>query len=169
MVFVEKLREKTGQTETAATDEHSDIDSFEISEDAKGLRQRIVDHMQALKDSNPRSLIDRRILDSNVYKELKDRIESNECIGKSDDILKRLSELIETVTPGFDNRLDILTEWTISDRERNVALLMRCGFSNSQIAILLAKSKSTISSQRNAIAKKAGLTVNGINPAIASL
>ena len=169
MVFVEKLREKTGQTETAATDEHSDIDSFEVSEDAKGIRQRIVDHIQRLKDSNPRSLIDRRFLDSNVYKELKDRIDSNECIGNSDDILKRLSELIETVTPGFNNRLDILTEWTISDRERHVALLMRCGFSNSQISTLLAKSKSTISSQRNAIAKKAGLTVNGINAAIASL
>ena len=126
-------------------------------------------NINALKDRNVRSLIDSRILESQVYQELKDMIDSNECIGKSDDILRRLSELIETVTPGFGNRLDILTEWTISDRERNVALLMRCGFSNSQIATLLAKSKSTISSQRNAIAKKAGLTVNGINAAIASL
>ncbi|MDE6380237.1 MAG: hypothetical protein K2L11_07170 [Muribaculaceae bacterium] len=57
----------------------------------------------------------------------------------------------------------------MSDRERNIALLMKCGFSNSQIATLLAKSKSTGSSQRNAIAKKAGLTVHGINAAIASL
>ena len=168
MVFVEKLREETDQTETVA-DEQAGQNQDEASEDTKDVRRKIHSHIDALKDRNVRSLIDSRLLESQVYKELRDRMDSNECIGRSDDILKRLSELIETVTPGFGNRLDILTEWTISDRERNVALLMKCGFSNSQIATLLAKSKSTISSQRNAIAKKAGLTVNGINAAIASL
>ena len=168
MVFVEKLREETDQTETVA-DEQAGQNQDEASEDTKDVRRKIHSHIDALKDRNVRSLIDSRLLESQVYKELRDRMDSNECIGRSDDILKRLSELIETVTPGFGNRLDILTDWAMSDRERNVALLMRCGFSNSQIATLLAKSKSTISSQRNAIAKKAGLTVNGINAAIASL
>ncbi|MDE6553006.1 MAG: hypothetical protein K2K98_08630 [Muribaculaceae bacterium] len=168
MVFVEKLRGETDHAETVA-DEQAGQNQDEVSEDTKDVRRKIHSHINALKDRNVRSLIDSRILESQEYKELKARIDANECIGTSDDILKRLSELIETVTPGFDYRLDILTEWTISDRERNVALLMKCGFSNSQIATMLAKSKSTISSQRKAIAKKAGLTVNGINAAIASL
>ncbi len=75
---------------------------------------------------------------------------------------RMIDELIESVSPGFDNRLTILTQSKITPSERHVAYLMKFGFTQAQIATLLAKEASTISVQRSSLAKKIGFEKSAI-------
>ncbi len=169
MVIIEKLKDKTDQGHQDYLNTQFNDNPDDLSEEIAQIKQRIIDQIQALKLKNPRSLVNNRILDSQVYVELKEKVDLRGCIKDSENILKRLQDQIESITPGFSQRLEMLTGWTISPKERNVAYLMKCGFSNSQIASLLARSTSTISAQRNAIAKKAGFAIDIIDIAIAIL
>lgn len=169
MVIIEKLKDKTEQEDKSSRptqfNEHTDNTSEEITL----IKRGIVEQIQVLKSKNPRPLVNKQILDSHVYVELKEKVDTRVCIKDSEDLLKRLQDQIELITPGFSQRLDMVTEWNISPKEKKVAYLMKCGFSNSQIATLLSRSTSTISAQRKAIAQKTGFAIDIIDIAIAIL
>ncbi len=148
--ITERLKE-----ETAAKQNEKDR-NLEVKDSDKytDIKQHILDKMQMLKSNQPESLVDNAILESDVYKELKERIKTGKCILDSEDIWKRIEVLVESVSPGFDKRLDILTEERISPTERKVALLMKCCLTTSGISTLLSRGMNTISSHKRSLANK---------------
>ncbi len=148
--LTERLKEQTAS-------KPSEINGNSTIEDIgkyTDIKQRILNKMQLLKSNQPDSLVDKAILESDVYGELKERIKTGKCILDSEDIWKRIEDLTESVSPSFGKRLDILTEERISPTERKVALLMKCGFTTSGISTLLSRGMNTVSSQKRSLANK---------------
>ena len=161
---------KTETAPTLSNTQHSDAEacSKDANEDAQ-LRRRIMERLKAMRDKPARALVDERITESGIYIKLKKKADAKDCIGNSEDCIDQLNELVENVSPDFRRHLDILTDWQVSSKERTVALLMKCGFTNAQCASLLARSTSTVSTQRSAIARKAGVPIGSIDMVIAML
>lgn len=130
-------------------------DSESHSKEALDERQSILKDIKMARESNPSESVDKMLKASPLYKDLKEKAENKHVMGR-DVTWRMIEELIESVSPGFDNRLAILTEFQITTAERNVAYLMKFGFSQAQMASLMAKSASTISIQRTSLAKKMG-------------
>lgn len=147
----------------ALTAQKPDLPPAEAGSGEEDIKNRILKRMKSLQDKPAQALVDAAILESDVYIMLKDLINADKCIVEYDECIRQLELLIERVSPGFGKRLDIMSGWQISAKERTVALLMKCGFTNKQCTTLLARATSTISSQRSAIAKKVGIPIANID------
>ncbi len=148
--LTERLKDETS-SKLRETDNYPTVEDVGKYTD---IKQRILEKMQMLKSNHTESLVDNAIKESDVYKELKERIKTGKCILDSEDIWKRIEVLVESVSPGFDKRLDILTEERISPTERKVALLMKCCLTTSGISTLLSRGMNTISSHKRSLANK---------------
>ncbi len=150
-------------------DSHSKEEDMlqENTEKLTEIKKRIMAGIRTSDDKDISSLINPAILSSQLYCDLKERIESRKSITTSEEmaVYKRLEELIESVSSGFSYRLRILTEDRITASERRMAMLMKCGFSPLQISILFGREKNTISTHRRNLAFK----ITGLKKADRSL
>ncbi len=169
IVLTDRLKEETSLKITGDTDTDKVEENMFHGIPDSNLKNHIKAQIQTLQEKPVRSKIDRRILKSDIYTRLKKKADAKDFIGNLEDTLRQLETLVETVSPGFNRRLDILTDWKISNTERTVAMFMKCGFSNTQTASLLSRSASTVSTQRSAIAKKSGVPVSCIDIIIVML
>lgn len=164
VILTDKLKEEStvscseGNEETSRNEEDKLLPK---STEVFDTKQRILDEIQSYRDNNPYDSIDDKIKSSPLYKDLKEKAENRRVMGK-DVTWREIEELIEVVSPGFDRRLTILTQAKITHAERHVAYFMKFGFTQSQMAILLAKEPSTISAQRTSLARKIGYDKSAI-------
>lgn len=161
IMLADKLKERSALT---FAEDGKDTSWSGISTDALQEKQRILNEIK----KSPLESIDMALKESSLYKDLKEKAENKRVMGK-DVTWRMINELIESVSPGFDNRLTILTQSKITPSERNVAYLMKFGFTQTQIASLLAKNSSTISVQRSSLAKKIGFEKSAIAAIIVRL
>ena len=131
-------------------------------------KSKVLEEIRQERKENPINVVEDSLKASALYMDLKEKADNKKVMGK-DVTWRMIEDLIESVSPGFDSRLSILTEGYITPAERNVALLMKCGFSQIQIASLMAKSESTISAQRTSLAKKIGYDKSAISAIIVRL
>lgn len=119
------------------------------------LRGKILREFNSLEqtDSNTPAVKESIIL-SELYSRLENLIAKNRSIPDSDSLWEELTQLVAMDSPDFRTRLNTLTNCKISDSEFRIALLIRCGISPSNMAILLNRTKSTISSHRSALSSK---------------
>ncbi|MDE5793134.1 MAG: hypothetical protein K2I08_00255 [Muribaculaceae bacterium] len=120
------------------------------------IKKRIMDGIRISDDKEIKSLVNPTLLGSQIYSNLKEKIESRNSITNSEEkiVYKNLEDLIESVSSGFSYRLRILTEDRITACEQRMAMLMKCGFSPLQISILFGREKNTISTHRRNLAFK---------------
>lgn len=69
-------------------------------------------------------------------------------------VWEELESLIEKISPEFKTNLQVLTSDNLTEVDLRTALLMRCGFTTSQMAVLLNRTKTTISSRRSYLSSK---------------
>lgn len=131
-------------------------------------KQQILEEIKKTREMKPSESIDKTLKSASLYKDLKERSDNKKVMGH-DVTWRMIEDLIESVSPGFDYRLDVLAGGQITQAERNVAYLLKCGFTQTQIASLLAKSASTISAQRTSLAKKIGYDKSAIAAIIVRL
>lgn len=165
MILADKLKEKSS---FIVSENNNDIELINQLTYALHEKQVILDEIKNTKKMNPSESIEKTLKESALYKDLKEKAENKKVMGK-DVTWRMIYELIESVSPGFDNRLTILTETKITISERNVAYLLKFGFTQTQIASLLAKDASTISAQRSSLAKKIGYDKSTIGAIIVRL
>ncbi|MDE5790136.1 MAG: hypothetical protein K2H96_02760 [Muribaculaceae bacterium] len=141
------------QTETPSIDNGV---AQEYPEKLEDIKNRIMAGIKTSDDKDISSLVNPTILSSQIYRILKEKIESRNSITNSEEVTvyKSLEELIESVSSGFSYRLRILTEDRITASEQRMAMLMKCGFSPLQISILFGREKSTISTHRRNLSFK---------------
>ena len=120
------------------------------------IKKRILSGIRTSDDKTITSLVNPAIRNSQTYRALMEKVNSNDCITISEEetVFKDLEKIIESVSNGFSYRLRILTEDRITPSENRVAMLIKCGFTPLQTAVLLGKQKNTISSHRRNLAFK---------------
>ncbi len=136
--------------------EDSKANKSKKQENLSDIKARIMSGIKIADDKDLDSLVNPAILTSSTYHILSEKIQTEDLITISEEktIFKNLEDLMETVSPGFLYRLQILTEGKVTHSEIRIAMLMKCGFSPLQISTLLGKEKNTISTHRRNLAFK---------------
>lgn len=100
------------------------------------------------------SSIPSAILESEAYEALQQNIRSESIIGESSLLWEELEKTILRVSPKFKSNLYILAGGDLKPSDLHIALLVKCGVSPANMAILVGRSKSTITFRRKEMGKK---------------
>ena len=132
MKELEEQMEKAGQENTQL---RKTIQKLKYANELASIQMQ--EHQQA----------DKQVKSSAIYQRIQIRLNNKESIGMNDEIWKELEEVVEQAYSGFLKRIEDLCP--LNWQERNLCLLLKAGFSPSNIAILTAHSKQSISSTRS--------------------
>ena len=132
MKELEEQMEKTGQENTLL---RKTIQKLKYANELASIQMQ--EHQQA----------DKQVKSSSIYQRIQIRLNNKESIGMNDEIWNELEEVVEQAYNGFLKRVEDLCP--LNWQERNLCLLLKAGFSPSNIAILTAHSKQSISSTRS--------------------
>lgn len=121
----------------------------------KCLKKEILDNIQKLKYDKKDFPLSQTISESSVYEKLNDMLAHGSGIYEyQEQLWNDLEQLICAVSPNFRSQLMILTDNRMTVTDYQLALLMRCRFTITQIATLLNRSKNTISTRRISLSQK---------------
>ena len=132
MKELEEQMEKAGQENTQL---RKTIQKLKYANELASIQMQ--EHQQA----------DKQVKSSSIYQRIQILLNNKESIGMNDKIWKELEEVVEQAHNGFLKRVEDLCP--LNWQERNLCLLLKAGFSPSNIAILTAHSKQSISSTRS--------------------
>lgn len=93
--------------------------------------------------------VSREILESEGYNEIVRSLQQNLPIPEKSDVWKKLENVVEKSSPGFRYNLQTLLGSNLKTSEYHMALLIKSGFSPTQLSILLGRAKSTITERRS--------------------
>lgn len=94
------------------------------------------------------------ILSSGPYLRMQELISSQRGISDTDSLWLELEETVVATSPSFKNNLKLLSGGKLTSNDLRTALLIRCGITPSQMAILLNRSKGAIVSRRDALSMR---------------
>ncbi|MDE6576865.1 MAG: tetratricopeptide repeat protein, partial [Muribaculaceae bacterium] len=97
--------------------------------------------------------IDEIILISPVFNSLQEYISKGKVIGDEDRLWDEIEKIVLTASPSFIRNLRLITGG-VTQTEKRLALLIKCGIKPSQAAILFSLSKQAISGRRVRLKKK---------------
>lgn len=115
------------------------------------LRQKL---FQLCESTCNRPPIPDGILTSTVYERLTRYADNGNPIPDYSPLWHQLHRLIEVSSCNYKEHLNILTGGKLSTDEFNTTLLIKCGFSPSQIATLLGRHRNSIVSRRSQLGLK---------------
>ena len=104
--------------------------------------------------SDNRSAIPSAILESEVYEDIQRNIRDGSIINESSPIWNELEKTVTQVSPKFKSNLYVLAGGDLKPSDLQMALLIKCGVSPANIAMLVGRSKSTITFRRKDMGKK---------------
>ena len=140
MKELEEQMEKAGQENTLL---RKTIQKLKYANELASIQMQ--EHQQA----------DKQVKSSSIYQRIQFLLNNKESIGMNDEIWKELEEVVEQAYNGFLKRVEDLCP--LNWQERNLCLLLKAGFSPSNIAILTAHSKQSISSTRSRLYERSFL------------
>ncbi len=140
MKELEEQMEKAGQENTQL---RKTIQKLKYANELASIQMQ--EHQQA----------DKQVKSSAIYQRIQILLNNKESIGMNDEIWKELEEVVEQAYNGFLKRVEDLCP--LNWQERNLCLLLKEGFSPSNIAILTAHSKQSISSTRSRLYERSFL------------
>lgn len=107
--------------------------------------------MELYRQSDNISVPD-EILTSDIYSRIMVKLEHNRCI--DDEMFDELKTTGLSVSPQFVNHLNILTQGELTKSELQLALLVKSGFSPSDLTILFSRSNGAIISRKKILGDK---------------
>ncbi len=140
MKELEEQMEKAGQENTLL---RKTIQKLKYANELASIQMQ--EHQQA----------DKQVKSSSIYQRIQFLLNNKESIGMNDKIWKELEEVVEQAYNGFLKRVEDLCP--LNWQERNLCLLLKAGFTPSNIAILTAHSKQSISSTRSRLYERSFL------------
>lgn len=115
----------------------------------KSLKIQLYSELSALCEQGPKDdAIPEQILHSKTYQEISSCLKNGNLISETNSIWNELEEAILELSPNFKYRLYLIIGEKLSDTDYQMILLIKCGFSPTQIANLIGRSKSTITFRR---------------------
>lgn len=125
------------------------------SSETEILRRQILREFESMENADSTVFsVKQSIIRSDVFRRLEEFIQKHKFITDSDDLWDELVKIVEKDSPDFKTRLNTLTNCKMSNSDFQIALLIRCGISPSNMAILLNRTKSAISSRRSSLSNK---------------
>ena len=116
------------------------------------LRERLKQELLTLqKAGEAKKEIAESILASSAYDELKKYIKAEKPIPDSDSLWCELEKEVMKVSPEFKYRLYLLAGDRLKEDAYHMALLVRCGVTPTELAVLIGRSKGAVSSRRGYI------------------
>lgn len=94
------------------------------------------------------------ILASPICAKLKKMISDNEPLAKNSPLWDELEQEVLKCSPDFKTNLKLLAGGKFSSYDLHTALLIKCGLSNKDLAILFDRKKGTIASRRESLCKR---------------
>lgn len=124
--------------------------------DKPSLKEELLDRLMALSSENKLNAeVEEGILNSPVMETLQKMLEEGKGISKTnEDIWQDIEKAVETVSPDFRAKLEILASGKVTKSEYQVALLAKFGITPKKVASLLYRSKSAITDRRSSLARK---------------
>lgn len=127
---------------------------YQVNDDLKTIKEKLLEKYRDFeKNDVPMPPVPELILKSQPYAEILNSLKKNKGISSSV-LWDEIAQVVESASPGFLNRLQILVEGKLTESNLHVVLLIKCGFTPSEMCILLSKTKGTISSNRGYLGKK---------------
>ncbi|MDE7410313.1 MAG: hypothetical protein K2N09_09885 [Muribaculaceae bacterium] len=125
-------------------------------ESAVGTEDSRIKLQQALmsSSSDDRNVIPSAILESEAYEAIQRNICNCAIIKESSQIWDELEKTIVKCSPKFKSNLYVLGGGDLKASDLHMALLIKCGVSPANIAVLVGRSKSTVTFRRKDMGKK---------------
>jgi tetratricopeptide (TPR) repeat protein len=143
--LTEKLNIKSEEGATAV------VKTGNVAELRLQLRNKFIE--LAKSDKQPKT-VDAAIICSEAFAELRNFIDNEKSIKDDDELWGRIEATVLGCAPNFKTNLHLLTGGKLSRSDYRTALLIRCGITPSEMAILLGRSKGAISSRREYLGYK---------------
>lgn len=136
----------------------SNMDAEKMAESIPNEDDLIEDLKAKLRDIANNPEIDRKtpqeIILSDTYKKIQEHINNNRQIGESDCLWDEIEDLVLKSSPKFKLHLIRLFGDKLNSKDVHTMLLVKCGITPTQQAVLLGRSKNAISSRRASIGLK---------------
>ena len=147
---------RTREKEEKATNDAntSDAESLGLptANNQSGLRTRLYNELMELYRQSDNISVPDEILTSDIYSRIRVKLEHNRCI--DDEMFDELKATVLSVSPQFVNHLNILTQGELTKSELQLALLVKSGFSPSDLTILFSRSNGAIISRKKILGDK---------------
>lgn len=141
---------------TEAKAKKTEDNTNDASQNIQALRTRLRKELLSICSSHDNSYtVSPVILESEVYKRIKDYISNDRVIPESNPIWGDLEEIVLKSSPEFKYRLSLLTGGKLKLSDLHLALLIKCGISSTNISTLLGRAKSTIAYRKDILGLKA--------------
>jgi len=121
------------------------------SELRKVLREKLLRISESYDTIPPVSTL---IINSDAYSKLRDAIEKNVVLKDNDNLWEEIENVVLQCSPLFKKNLRLLAGGRLSSYDLKTAMLIKCGASNSEMAILFGRVKGTIVSRRESLCKR---------------
>lgn len=158
---IEKLEQSLGQSQQEMPEDPTDT--------AEELRNKLRGKLYELYNSNGDSkIVPIEIQNSDAYQNLLGVISDGRELRESDPLWDELEKAVTKCSPKFKANLQLLVGGKMNSFDLHTALLIKCGVTPTNMAILLNRTKGTISSRRESLSlrifgeKKGSKVIDGI-------
>ncbi len=117
-----------------------------------GRSQLQIDLLSAANDRT--ESISSAILESDAYEALQQHIRKGAIISEGNPLWEELEKIVLQCCQNFKSNLYILAGGDLKPSDFYIALLIKCGISPANMALLVGRSKSTITFRRKEMGKK---------------
>ncbi len=129
------------------------IGSYLSKEKISESKQKLLVKFLEMNQNEDHAFESNDLEESAAFMELRDFVENDRIITDKK-FWTILGLEVEKSSPGFKNRLQILTNGRMTDTDYQIALLIRCRVSASRSAIVLGIKNNSVSSRRSSLASK---------------
>ena len=129
----------------------TDADNYETPNETI-LKERLKSELLELRKKYSGNYeVPSSIFSSQAYDRLQEYLSNNRAIPDSSSLWKDLDKTISKCCPDFKYRLQLLTGGSLKPADYHLAMLIKCGMTPTQLAILIARTKGTISYRRQSL------------------
>ncbi len=139
--------------------------------DARLERSLLQKELLSISDASATS-IPSAILESEAYEALQQNIRNEALIVESSPLWEELEKTILQMSPKFKSNLLVLAGGKLKPSDLHLAMLVKCGVSPANMAMLVGRSKSTITFRRKDMGKRLfdqDLDANSVDRLICSI
>ncbi|MDE5880502.1 MAG: tetratricopeptide repeat protein [Muribaculaceae bacterium] len=147
---IDKVRKLKQRADTETTHKEEPLEPELTSSQ---LRERLRKELEELVATKP-SIPAFQLIKSDIFHRIESLLKEKKPIPEGSDIWEQMEAEIVKASPNFKENLIVLTDGKLKQTDYTLALLMRFGFSSTQMSILLSRAVNTISTRKDSLCKK---------------
>lgn len=154
---LEKEMEEKETLKREKSDELSHYVSKKIEMDGelrKELRSRLVRINDEYIKKGIKIPVPQEIIKSKVYRTFSECLEENIIVAPDSELWDKLRALVEKVSPGFCEKIELLVRGDLRSFDIQTSLLIKCGFGPKQIGMIMGRGGNTISTRKKSLAAR---------------